>query len=47
VDGDGAQGRIQSAGQLLDVEGAYLAEDLTRRRRDVVDPDEGVEPGTG
>jgi hypothetical protein len=35
VGGDGAQDRLQSGGQLLGVEGAYLAGDLPRRRRGV------------
>ncbi len=44
---DGAQDRVHSTGQLLDIEGAYLAGDLLVTGLGIAGASGGIEPRTG
>lgn len=44
---DGAQDRVHSTGQLLDIEGAYLAGDLLVIGLGIAGASAGIEPRTG
>ena len=44
---DGAQDRVHSTGQLLDIEGAYLAGDLLVIGLGIAGASGGIEPRTG